>query len=384
MIAEAGGIRRAQVSATDAVEAVRKFHDAVTQPDMALVLFFCSPEYDIEAVAREMARLFSDISVVGCTTAGEIGPAGYSKGTIAGVSFSTSNFGVACSGIDSLKGLGLAAGKALVHDLLEELDCRALTASGNSFAFLMIDGLSERVESVVGTLQAALGRIPLIGGSAGDGLNFRNTWVYFDRRFHTDSAVLVLVTTPLPFKPIMTQHFVVSDRRIVITAADTEHRLVHEIDGRPAAEAYAELVGVALADLSPKHFAALPLAVVIGGMNYVRSIRQALPNGSLQFFCAVEEGTVMRVASGGDLLNSLEKSFAALRADIGVLQIVIGCDCILRRLEIERHCLNDHVAELLRSNRVVGFNTYGEHYRGVHINQTFVGIAIGTGGACDD
>jgi hypothetical protein len=28
-------------------------------------------------------------------------------------------------------------------------------------------------------------------------------------------------------------------------------------------------------------------------------------------------------------------------------------------------------------NNTVGFNTYGEQFRGLHINQTLVGIAIG-------
>jgi hypothetical protein len=29
-------------------------------------------------------------------------------------------------------------------------------------------------------------------------------------------------------------------------------------------------------------------------------------------------------------------------------------------------------------HRVCAFNTYGEQYRGVHVNQTFAGIAIGS------
>ena len=32
---------------------------------------------------------------------------------------------------------------------------------------------------------------------------------------------------------------------------------------------------------------------------------------------------------------------------------------------------------LLASKHVVGFNTYGEQYRGIHVNQTFTGVAFG-------
>jgi hypothetical protein len=36
------------------------------------------------------------------------------------------------------------------------------------------------------------------------------------------------------------------------------------------------------------------------------------------------------------------------------------------------------VGELFQRNNTVGFSTYGEQYGGVHVNQTFTGIAIGT------
>lgn len=69
-------IRRAQSCASGALEAAREFHAAVTQPDMALVIFFCSSAYNLEILAAEMKRLFAGVQLVGCTTAGEIGPCG--------------------------------------------------------------------------------------------------------------------------------------------------------------------------------------------------------------------------------------------------------------------------------------------------------------------
>jgi hypothetical protein len=35
------------------------------------------------------------------------------------------------------------------------------------------------------------------------------------------------------------------------------------------------------------------------------------------------------------------------------------------------------VSELLRANKVVGFNTYGEQFGTMHMSQTFTGIAFG-------
>src|ERR1019366_8721099 len=83
-------MRTGQTGATDARQAVQEFHAMVAQPEMALVVFFCSSEYDLDVLAAEMKRLFGDIPMVGCTTAGEIGPSGYCDRSLAGASFSSS------------------------------------------------------------------------------------------------------------------------------------------------------------------------------------------------------------------------------------------------------------------------------------------------------
>lgn len=372
-------IRRAQSCATDAREAVREFHAAVTQPDMALVIFFCSSAYDRELLAEEMRRLFAGVQVVGCTTAGEIGPAGYRDHSLTGASFPASSFNAVSGRLDRLQQFEIAAGQAFAQELLQKLESQAPQANAdNSFAMLLIDGLSVREEPVTRALQSALGRFPLVGGSAGDGLNFGNTHVYFEGHFHADSAVLMLVSTRLPFKLFKTQHFVATDERMVVTEADTARRIVKEINGLPAAQEYARLLGVDARDLDPMRFAASPVVVMIDGTNYVRSIQKVNPDGSLTFFCAIEDGLVLRVAKGVDLLENLEQAFTQIHAAIGQPQLVLGCDCILRKQEIFQGPLKESVNEVFLRNNTIGFSTYGEQFQGVHVNQTLVGIAIGT------
>ena len=377
-----GEIRRAQSQAVNAREAVREFRTAVAQPEMALVLFFCSSAYDLDSVAAEMRDQFAGVQVAGCTTAGEIGPMGCCDHSIVGASFPSGSFSAAVGLIEHLQEFGIDHGQSFAQETLLKLESFAPKAAPeNSFALLLIDGLSVREELVTRTLQHALGKLPLIGGSAGDGLRFENTYVYHEGRFHRDSALLTLVTTPQPFKPIITQHFVASDQRVVVTEADTQHRLVREIDGRPAAQAYAQLVGMKTDALDPMRFAASPMVVTIGSTHYVRSISKAGADGSLTFFCAIDEGMVLRVAHGADLVGNLEQAFAAVRAEIGEPQLIIGCDCILRRLEAAQKHLVDQMGGVMRRNKVIGFNSYGEQYRGMHVNQTFTGIAIGNHGS---
>lgn len=371
-------IRTAQSHAMDAREAAREFHSSVVQADMALVLFFCSPQYDLDELALEMAGLFDGVEVVGCTTAGEIGPSGYRDHSISGVSFANGSLRAATGRIGDLQRFDMAHGRGFAQDLLQRLEAVDPSACAvNSFAFLMADGLSKREEQLARTLQSTMGPIPVVGGSAGDGLDFEKTHVYFDGAFHGDSAVVVLATTALPFVAFKTQHVVSTDQRVVVTGADPERRLVTEIDGWPAAQAYARLVGADVSDLGPARFAARPMVVVIDGTDYVRSIQKANPDGSLTLFCAIEEGIVLRGAACGDLVQDLEHEFADIRATIGETRVVIGCDCILRKLELAQDGLIDRVSLLFRNHNVVGFNSYGEQYCGVHVNQTLTGIAIG-------
>jgi len=371
-------VLRGQSTAPDALEAAREFHAAVAQPGMALVMFFCSAHYDLDVLAAELRRLFEDIQVIGCTTAGEIGPSGYLDRGLSGASFPASNFAATSGRIDRLQQFGFAQAQTLTQELMQILEYQEPQANAdNCFAFLLADGLSMREEQVTHAFQSVLGEIPLVGGSAGDGLAFGSTHVYSDGAFHPDSAVLVLITTPLAFTAFRTQHFVPTDQRVVVTAADAEHRIVREIDGEPAVEVYARLAGVRANELDPLHFAEQPMVVVIDGTNYVRSIQKSNPDGSLTLFCAIEEGLVLRVARGVDLVENLEETFAHVRSEIGRPQVILGFDCILRKLEITQHGLVPRVEKILRENNVVGFNSYGEQYRGVHVNQTLTGIAIG-------
>lgn len=345
---------------------------------MALVVFFCSPDYDLDVLALELDRLFAGVQMVGCTTAGEFGPAGYRDRSISGASFPAGSFTAVSGSLTGLRQFELVQGQSLAQQLTQRLERLAPGADADtSFALLLIDGLCVREEPVTHALQNVLGRLPLVGGSAGDGLKFGTTYVYFDGRFHGDSGVLVLVTTAVPFRVFKTQHFVPTGRRAVVTAADVEHRVVTEIDGWPAAEGYARLVGANVESLNASGFAAQPIVVLIDGTNYVRSIQKANPDGSLTFFCAIEEGLVLQAARGVDLVENLERTVAELHTAIGPPQLVIGCDCILRKLEIAEHGLHDRVEAIFRANNIVGFNTYGEQYRGVHVNQTLTGIAFG-------
>lgn len=373
-----GKVLRGHSISRDAATAARELHTALDQDGAALVLFFCSSKYDLSELAGEINRLFGDTPVLGCTTSGELGPAGYQDFSLSGISLPAEDFSAVFASIGDLGHFALTEGQAMSQALRIELESRMPEAGpDNTFAFMMIDGLSIREEQVVRAFKNGIGKIPLFGGSAGDDMAFSRTMVFFDKGFHPEAAVLLLVTTKLPFMIFRTQHFVTEEERLVVTEADVVHRIVKEINGLPAAQEYARLIGAPAAELRPSLFAAWPVVVLIDGTDYVRSIQKVNEDGSLSFFSAIDEGLVLRVARGRDLLGNLRRCFAGIREKIGEPQLVIACDCILRKMEIVQDGLKDAVGEVMLKNAVVGFNTYGEQIDGVHVNQTLTGIAIG-------
>lgn len=370
-------IRTGHSFAKDPRLAAKEFHDAVYQPNMELIVFFCSSHYNLDVLANELNSLYPNERVIGCTTAGEIGPGGYTEYSLSGASFSSDGFTVAAGFLDDLNHINNEEGEALVNNLLQQLEARAPVTAKNSFAFLLIDGLSLREEPTVRILQNTLGEIALFGGSAGDDLSFKQTWVFADGVFRTDSAALILVNTTYPFKIFKSQHFVCGDEKLVVTRADPIQRIVYEINGYPAEVEYARIVGTPIEKLNPEQFSAMPFVIRINGVDYVRSIQKVNSDGSLTFYCAIDNGLVFMAAHGVDLVKNIKQTLNEIQSDIGKPQLILACDCVLRNLEMQRNGSKKEVEKLFQKNNVVGFSTYGEQFMGVHINQTITGIAIG-------
>ena len=372
------GIKRGYSQAPDARAAVAELRDAIHQPHMAVVLFFCSPAFDLESLGKAMDEAFPGTLVLGCSTAGEITPMGYRSGTLTGLSMSRDICHAQAIHIDRLSEFAFSHGLDAVRAALARMaETEGPGFASGTFAMLMIDGMSSAEDSVLSALHAGLGEIPLFGGSAGDDLNFRRTWVYRDGRFHSDMATLVLVHTPFEFRVFKTQHFIGSDTKMVITEADPLRRIVTEINAEPAGREFARMVGLEVQELTPMIFATHPVVVRVGGADYVRSIQKVNPDGSLSFFCAIDEGLVLSVAKTVDPYENLAQVFDDIRAEIGPPQLIIGCECVLRSLEMERTQMKPRMGELLTDNNVVGFNTYGEQFNAMHVNQTFTGVALG-------
>jgi hypothetical protein len=188
--------------------------------------------------------------------------------------------------------------------------------------------------------------------------------------------VFAVFDTPHAFLPFRVQNFQPRAGRLVITEADPERRLVIQINGLPAAEAYAEALGVAESALDARVLEAHPLLVRVGQEQVVRAIQRVTRSRALLCMSAVDAGVVAAVGDAQPPLAALQRSFDEVRRTLGEPALVLGCDCTLRRRQAERDNQLDAVGGLLAAQRVFGFSTHGEQYNGMHINQTFTAIAV--------
>ena len=368
-------LRRALSSAPTAEEAMAEIAAALVGQNLAFVILFVSPGYDLNVVAERAAADFPDVTVLGCTTAGEIGAGGYETGTIVCLGFGADDFAIRTRLIHPLDQFSLDDGGAVAADLLVPDGFGEAALWPSAIAMVICDGLSRQEDAIVAALAPALGAIPLIGGSAGDGLDFGQTLVLHDGRFHESAAVAALIRTRCRIEAFRLDNFVPTDRRMVVTGADPAERLVTEINAEPAAREYARIMGKDPDQLSPFIFAENPVVVRIGGEHFCRSIQQVENNGDLRFYSAIDEGLVLTAARSEDIVRHLDERLAELRQDDEPLA-VLGFDCVLRRLDVESSQRTREMSEVLVRHGVVGFNTYGEQYGGMHLNQTFTGAAI--------
>jgi len=372
-------IPKGNSKAHTAPQAAEELFISLGNEPFSAIFFFTSGAYDIAALGDALEAFYPDALIFGCTSAGVIGENGYQNDGVCAFGLPKDHFMVEGTLIPDVSTIDLsdwsARTKSLINGFRHHLPQKN---TDHSFGLVLIDGLSLVEETVLNALYPELGDIPLFGGSAGDDLNFKETLIYYNGQAHRDAATLVLIHTDCPFKVFRTQHFLETERKMVITEADPASRIVREINAAPATEEYARLIGVKPENLNPEQFAAHPVMVRVAGSYYVRSIQRPEGEDGLRFFCAIDEGLVLTLAKSQDIVTNLEDTFGDIEKTIGQPELIIGCDCIFRKLELEQSPQKkEQVSKLLVDHNVYGFNTYGEQFAGMHVNQTFTGVAIG-------
>jgi hypothetical protein len=348
--------------------------------DLQLLIVFYSSSYDPKGLHQALTAKFPEVPLIGCSTSGECYEGERFVNSIAVFGLSSDKLKCSVLPLTNVSNINQDDVIGLADRLTSNLGCKRDDLDANRFFCLAVmDGLSMKEENTYPLVADALEGVTLFGGSAGDDTKFEKTTVLCNDGVFSDAGVFALTYTKEDFEIFKHQHFMSTGQDMVITEVDEATRRVLEIDGYPAAERYAELVGKSPKDLNAEVFSLHPVAFCYNDELYIRSVQKLNDDMSLSFYCAIEEGMVVEMVKHSDMAKALEDHIDDINTKFSEVDGLIAFNCILRSLEASANSEHSLLGEKFRNltSNVVGFDTYGECLNGFHINQTLVSLVIG-------
>lgn len=344
--------------------AVAQVSREIGDPDLRLVVYFASTRYEPVALAQQMSAAFPGVSVVGCTTAGEMVSSQMLQNSLVAMALGSE---LVVRAEARLLGRVSEDARGSVTTALEDV-ARVFGRSPGDLepdryvGLILADGLSgaeERLMDAIGDRT----NVAFVGGSAGDDLKFQKTRVFLGATAASNAAVMVLIEPAVPFQILKTQSFRILPKKLVATQVNEPMRRVIEFNGEPASVAYAKAVGTSV-EAASSRFMTNPVGLLAGNEVFVRS-PQRIEGGSIYFYCAITEGAELALLESTDIVADTEKILSTVPDASAILDF----DCILRTLELRQKGLCERYGSLFAKTPTLGFSTYGEEYIG-HINQT--------------
>lgn len=373
-----GSAARAQASGSAAavVAAITSaLRDGLAGQPASVILFFASSSYGPDDLAGPLTANFRDAVVLGCSTAGEFTDGVSGTGGVSAIALPTSIIPRRAAALVDLSTEPARAVGDAVLSIEGELGAGLRTLDPAQYlGFVLIDGTHGAEEAVNEALGNAAPLLDIVGGSAGDDLAFSETWVSVGERVSHEGAALVVCETTGPFTVLKTCTFEPTSTTLRVTRADVGSRIVHEFDGRPAAQAYADAVGCAAHELDNTVFMEHPLGLMVDGAPFIRSPQQVTDGGGIKFYCQILEGMDVEVMQSGDIIKETSAALAdALEELGGTASAGVLFNCVLRRLELDATRQMQAFVDVFAGVPSAGFHTYGESWLG-HMNQTLTGV----------
>ncbi len=365
----------ATASGADGREAARAALEAARgELDPTAVEFvatFVSPTYDYQRVVDTLREETDGATLIGASSAGEFTEDGATSGSVAVAA-------VASDDMQFYAGLGTGLSEDVAGAVASATDPLPDTVEGHPHAvgINLHDGLLGRGEEVVmRTYQQR--PMTYVGGSAADDRRLEETVVFANDTVATDAVAVGMIASKEPFGTAVGHAHRPVSEGYRVTAA--EGSVVHELDGRPAYEVWADAVrehaasdlGVDVADLSPEsdRFRELltryEFGVQTGDDQYKVRWPGLTPDreGPLQFATEIPEGAELFVMDADPEATFDAQSSVADAAADGNTEYAGGIvfDCICQA-DILGDRFSDAVASMGEAVSVplAGMEVYGE------------------------
>lgn len=360
-------------------EAARQACAAITSFPVSAVMVFASVTYDLTEVLRGIRTLVPDAPLFGATTAGEISGESL-QGSVVVTILASPYLKVSC-------GLGRDVSRdwqQAVDDTVNSPPLHSyfnaptfwneLTLSGTSvFAILLSPGntrdhVSKSSDILKSITQKSLGRLPVFGGSVADDWRMDSNFVLLGSDVFSDSMVLAIFETQLQYGIAMAHGFIQANSQVRVTSAEGHE--ITELDGEPAATAYARLTGFTREELEGKHLS-MTTGYTIGtadqlGQHNINVATYFTPRGGVKVTQPCVPGTILTVMSvaphsmGSAGEEALRK--AVMRGGIIAPAYALVAYCALRPRIVGRENSTRELLDMSRAmeGRISGFFSFGE------------------------
>jgi hypothetical protein len=347
---------------------------------------FASPDRDQRALNRAVReRLPRETRLLGATTGGELDRDGMHAGTVvAGALHGDLELGLGL-GRDLSRDPALA-GEAAVRAAARELGARPEDLGSHKYGALVIDdGTRSRKEELLLGVMSLNQALIAVGGGASDGepeLAQQSAFVHVDGEVADDAVAVALFRTEAPWAAMRSHWYVPTGQTVRITKLDRTARRALEIDGQPAAQRYAALLGVPVDELElgkPNGFAARPTALKVGREYFIRGPWKPLDDGSILFANMLEEGSELELVAVTDIVESTRRFFEAeIPARVPSPRGALFFHCTARKWYAEATGrLGDLGGVFKDAPPCIGLNSQFEIYCGFHINSTLTALVFG-------
>ncbi|WP_047854960.1 FIST signal transduction protein [Archangium gephyra] len=351
-----------------------------------LVTLFASRERDQLALNRAVReRLPKGTRLVGATTAGELDNQGMHSGSVV-LGALSGDFEVGLGLGTGLSVDAVGAGATAIKRAAQELGVRQSDIDPRQYVGLVIDdGFRYKKEELLLGILEKNQTLVLVGGGAADHEQDpakQSALLHVDGEVATDAVVVALFKTSAPWAALRSHWYLPTGERLTITRVDDSATRALEIDGKPAAQRYADLLGVPVDELEfgkPRGFAVHPTALKVGREYFIRAPWKPLPDGSVLFANLLEEGTELELMKMGDMAGLTRAFFQEeLPRRVANPQATLLFHCSGRMWYAGATGTIPQLAETLRhAPAAAGMNVHFEIYSGFHINTTLTVLAFG-------
>lgn len=371
------GMEMGKRAAAQALSQLGKF-----KPSLAIV--FACPDLDLDAIQKGILEVIGECPLIGTSTAGEIANGLVSHGVVVAI--------IASPHLKVLVGMGTGVSrnfeKAVNEALAEAKAAKYFNPMHPLHQMLHISTSKRpRVSPVLAIMFSAgatksrvclthdihtmlrkgsANRIPIFGGSSGDYFRFEATYQMANQRISSDSIVLAFIESDILFGLGMAHGFSPTTKRALITKASGH--IVHELDGRQAAEVCAELLGIPRKKLGNDAiwFSRYPFgATDLYGNSILQVPEQILDDGSIQFGPIMKTDQVITLMSGtrNDMrdagLSAYNKAILQGGLRKPVFALMFSCALRMRLMGKDKR---SEINSVLRKAKIpiAGFYTFGE------------------------